>query len=179
MYSNSERGGVIGAILLVIGVMVLVAMVITVGAGLYLAHHVRVDAADGDHGKNVNVETPFGSVHVREDSTFDPKRFGVPVYPGAMLDSDHHKLAKVELNFGGDDSKQLALVAGEYTTADPIDKVREYYRQELPHWMISDNRHGKVDISFQEGGQKKIIVLEERSRGTRIKLVSIGEPAVN
>jgi hypothetical protein len=179
MHSNSERGGIVGTILLIMGVLVLAAMICTVGAGLYIAHHVRVEAIDSSHGKNVSVETPFGAIHVREDSQADLKRIGVPVYPGAVLDNDHHKLAKVELDFGADESKQLAVVAGEYTTPDPIDKVREYYRGELPHWMISDDHRGRVHISFHEGGYKKIIVLEPAGGGTRIKLASIGAPAVN
>ena len=39
----------------------------------------------GKHGETVNLETPFGSVRVREDDKVDPKRLGVPVYPGAVL----------------------------------------------------------------------------------------------
>jgi len=179
MHSNSERGGVVGAILLVLGSLVLVVMVALVGAGLYFAHHVHVSTAEGAHGGTVNVETPFGSVHVREDSKLDPKSFGVPVYPGAVLDTDHHKLASVELNFGDDDSRHLAVVTGEYTTSDPIEKVREYYRGELPHWLISNERHGRVHFSFTEGGHKKIVVIEDRHGRTRIVLVSIGEPAAN
>ncbi len=178
MHFQSERGGIIGAIMLVMGVLVLVAVVCTVGAGLYIANHVHVETAEGAHGKNVSVETPFGSVHVREDAQADLKRLGVPLYPGATPDHDHAKMAKVDLNFGSDD-KQLAVVAGEFTTSDPVSKVREYYRSELPHWMISDDHRGRVHFSFHEGGYKKIIVLESRGDGTRIKLVSIGEPAAN
>ena len=180
MRSRSERGGIVGAILLLVGVLVLVAVVCAVGIGCYFARHVRVETAEGARGKNVSVETPFGSVHVREDSQADLKRLGVPLYPGATPDTDRAKSAKVDLSFGSsDDSKQFAVVAGEYATADPIGKVREFYRGELPHWMVSSDRNGQVSFSFTEDGYQKIIVLECRDGGTRIKLVSIGEPAAN
>ena len=179
MHADSERGGVVATLFLMVGMVVLIAMVAVVGAGLYIAHNVRVSATEGDHGGRVSVETPFGSVRVREDSRVDPKSMGVPVYPGATLDGGHHKLASVELNFGEDQSKQLAVVAGEYFTNDSFAQVRDFYRGELPHWLISHDRHGKVCLSFTEGGYKKIVVLEDTHRGTLIKLASIGEPAAN
>jgi hypothetical protein len=179
MPSNSARGGALGAVLTVIGILVLVAMVGMVAGGLYIAHHVRVESSAGAHGHNVSIETPFGSMHVREDLKADPKRFGVPVYPGAVLAQDHHKLAKVEFNFGSDESQGFAIVAGEYTTSDPIEKVRQFYQGELPHWMVSDDHRGRVHFSFKEGGYQKIVVLERRGDTTRIALASIGAPASN
>jgi hypothetical protein len=178
MHRHSEKGGIIGAFLLILGILVLLAMVSVVAGGLYIAHHVRMSKAASSHGQNVDVETPFGSVHVREDGTIDPKRFGVPVYPGAVLREDHHKLANVELDFGSE-GKQVTVVAGEYTTPDSIEKVREFYRDELPHWMVSEDRHGGVKFSFTEGGHKRIVVLKHHGGYTSIALVSVGEPAVN
>lgn len=178
MHSHSERGGVIGSIFLVLGILALVAVVGIVSGGFYIARHVRVSTAEGLHGETVDVETPFGSVHVREDSRLNAKSFGVPIYPGAKLSHDHHKLANVELNFGSEE-REITLAAGEYVTPDSIDKVREFYRDELPHWMISTDRHGAVNFSFTEGGHKKIVVLKERGDMTLIALVSVGEPPAN
>lgn len=177
MRSHPERGGILGSILLVLGILVLITTVAIVAGGLYLARHVHVTASNGKHG-NVTVETPFGSMHVREDSKLDPKRLGVPIYPGAVVSNDGHRLATVELNFGSDD-KQFAVVAGEYTTPDPIEKVREFYRSELPHWMVSEEHHGHVQFSFTEGGYKRIVVLKERGGETRIGLASVGSPPTN
>ena len=178
MHSHSERGGVVGAILMVLGIGVLVVMVCVVAGGLYVAHHVRVSTAQGSRGETVDVETPFGSVHVREDAKLDPKSFGVPVYPGATLSDDHHKLAKVELNFGPDD-EVVTFAAGEYSTPDSIDKVRDFYSGELPHWLVTEDRHGAVHFSFTQGGHKRIVVIKERAGRTCIALASVGEPAVN
>lgn len=178
MRSHSERGGVIGSLLLILGILVLITMVAVVAGGLYIAHHVRVTASNTRQGEAVSIETPFGSVHVRDDNKLDPKRLGVPIYPGAVIRDDQHKLAKVELNFGNEENS-LAIVAGEYSTPDPIEKVREFYRGELPHWMVSEGPRGDVHFSFTEGGYKRMVVLTGRDGFTRIALVSIGQPAAN
>jgi len=175
---HPQRGGVVGSLLLILGILVLATVVTIVAGGIYLARNVHVTASKTQQGKDVTVETPFGSLNVREDARLDPKRLGVPLYPGAVLAQDHHKLAKVELNFGND-GQGLAIVAGEYTTPDSIDKVREFYRAELPHWMVSEGRHGDVHFSFTEGGYKRMVVLKERGGLTCIALVSIGAPAAN
>jgi hypothetical protein len=178
MRSHRERGGVLGSILLILGILCLVAVVAVVAGGLYIARHVHVTASEDKHGGAVSVETPFGSVHVREDSKMDPRRLGVPIYPGAVLREDNHKLASIELNFGSG-SKELAVVAGEYTTPDPIDKVREFYRGELPHWMVSEGRRGDVHFSFTEGGYKRMVILQQRDGVTTIGLAAVGAPAAN
>jgi hypothetical protein len=179
MKSRSERGGVIGAVLMVTGLMVLAVVLCVVAGGLYIAHNVRVTASDGARGQTVHIETPFGSMRVREDSRLDPRAMGVPVYPGAVLRNDHHKLASVQFESHNGDARELAVVAGEYTTPDPIARVREFYRAELPHWMVSQERHGKVCFSFTERGYKKMIALEERDGITHIALAALGEPAAN
>lgn len=178
MHSNPERGGVVGTVFLLLGILVLIAMVAVVAGGLYIAHNIRVNAERGRHGEAVSLETPFGSMRVREDSKLDPKQFGVPVYPGAVLREDHHKLASIELNFGSE-NKELAVVAGEYTTSDPVEKVREFYRGELPHWMVREDHHGAVHFSFTEGGQKKIVAISRRGGLTHIGLAFVGEPGAN
>ena len=178
MRSHPERGGILTSLLLVLGVLILAAMVAVVAGGIYVARNIHVTSSGGKHGETVNVETPFGSVRVREDDKVDPKRLGVPVYPGAVLREDRHKLASIELDFGSED-KELAVVAGEYTTPDPIETVRAFYRSELPNWVISEERHGEVHFSFSEGGHKRIVALKRRGGLTTIGLASVGAPVAN
>jgi hypothetical protein len=51
--------------------------------------------------KNVQVETPFGGIHVNTDQT-TASDLGLPVYPGAapVKDKDNNKSADVHLGFG-------------------------------------------------------------------------------
>ena len=78
----------------------------TVIVGLALAAgmagcRVNVDKDANGEDKNVQVDTPFGGVHVNTDQT-TAADLGLPVYPGAepVKGDDQHKSADVHLGFG-------------------------------------------------------------------------------
>lgn len=55
----------------------------------------------------------------------------------------------------------------------------DYYRTQLPNWMIINERAGAVRLELREGGYKRIIGIRERHDGTHIGVASVGEPASN
>jgi len=80
--------------------------------------------------KNVDIETPMGSLHVAKDA--DVRDVGLSVYPGARKkergDNDHDNNAHVNISsslFG------LKVVAIEYLSDDPPAKLVDYYKDEL------------------------------------------------
>jgi hypothetical protein len=175
MPRNPRRGGVIAGIMLTIllvGVLGIAALVTT---GLYVADHTRVTERSA-HGETT-VETPFGTVHVRENAKLDPKRMGVPVYPGAVRE-DTPTLASFHLDIG-DVHKGFALSAAHYRTSDSIDRVTDFYRDELPHWLVSQKENGCMQLSLTKHGYKRIVAIYEDDGETRIALASVGEPASN
>ncbi len=89
--------------------------------------HVDKDA-DGKE-KNVQVDTPFGGVHVNTDQT-TAADLGLPVYPGAEIvkDKDHDKSADVNMGFG---EWTLRVRAVNYATLDSQDKVTAFYKKAL------------------------------------------------
>ena len=178
MPHNHRRGGVVASILLTIFILGALAIAAVVATGLYIARNVRVTerTARGE----TTVETPFGSVRVR-DTRLDPAALGVPVYPGAVRRRGSHKLADFHLDFGGK-HKEFAVTAAEYRTDDRPEQVADFYRDKLPHWMVSQSSHGEwsgVQFSLQEGGHRKIIFIHEEDGETCIALASMGEPASN
>jgi hypothetical protein len=176
MSDNHRRGGALAAIVLTVLILGMLTISALVATGLYVAHNIRMTDRTG-RGETT-VETPFGSVHVRESAAFDAKRMGVPVYPGAVRRRDRHKLASVHLDFG-DAHKEFSVVAAEYRTYDSLDRVAEFYRNELPHWMFSQKRHGGMQLELTEGGYRKMVAIYEDEGETRIALASVGEPASN
>ncbi len=84
--------------------------------------------ANGDE-KNVQIDTPFGGVHVNTDQ-MTAADLGLPVYPGAELikDDDKHKSADVHMGFG---EWQLRVRAVSYGTPDAQDKVVAFYKKAL------------------------------------------------
>jgi hypothetical protein len=105
-----------------------------VGAGLAASLvlagcRVNVDKDENGREKKVQVDTPFGGVHVNTDQT-SATDLGLPLYPGAELvtDDDKHKSADVHLGFG---EWQLRVKAVSYGTPDSREKVAAFYKKAL------------------------------------------------
>jgi hypothetical protein len=166
--------GVLIALLVLIGLAVAGAVL----GGLYLAHNVRVEKSEFGRGKWVEVSTPFGSVRVQESGRLDPVKAGIPVYPGATTEELESKSVSVELDFGSE-HKEVTFIGAHYATDDPVDKVVEFYRKELPHWIVAHKGHARFQMQYSEQGYKRFIGIRERHGHTRITLAQVGEaPAI-
>jgi len=88
-----------------------------------------VDKDANGQEKNVQVDTPFGGVHVNTDQ-ITAADLGLPVYPGAEIvkDKDHDKSADVNMGFG---EWTLRVRAVNYATVDSQDKVTAFYKKAL------------------------------------------------
>jgi hypothetical protein len=85
-------------------------------------------------GKNDNVDigTPFGSMHVKTNAGADTSAIGLAVYPGAIPvkddgDKDSNS-ADINMSFG---SFHLGVKAASFQTPDQQDKVLAFYRKDL------------------------------------------------
>lgn len=90
--------------------------------------NVKKDAEGKD--KNVDINTPFGGIHVNNNA--DVRDTGLPVYPGARAkeksESGDEKSANVSIStsaFG------LKVVAVEYRSDDSPSKLVAYYQDQL------------------------------------------------
>jgi hypothetical protein len=90
---------------------------------------VHVDKDANGQEKTVQVDTPFGGVHVNTDQV-SASDLGLPVYPGAepVRGDDKHKSADVHLGFG---EWQLRVRAVTYATPDTQDQVVAFYKKAL------------------------------------------------
>ena len=90
---------------------------------------VHVDKGTNGEDKTVQVDTPFGGVHVNTDQV-SAADLGLPVYPGAdqVKNDDKHKSADVHLGFG---EWQLRVRAVSYETSDNKDQVAAFYKKAL------------------------------------------------
>jgi len=89
--------------------------------------HTEKDANGED--KNVQVDTPFGGIHVNTDQT-TAADLGLPAYPGAtaVKGDDKHKSADVHLGFG---DWELRVRAVSYEASDSQEKVTAFYKKAL------------------------------------------------
>ncbi len=97
-----ERGGILAWLVIC---FLLVSALLAMG-GLFFVHSIKVRQA----GNDVQVETPFGSVHVQHGGNGQP--VGIPLYPGAKP-RGRGENGSVDLSeiFG---DKDLHIVAGKW-----------------------------------------------------------------
>ncbi|WP_263350951.1 hypothetical protein [Acidicapsa acidisoli] len=105
---------------------------------------VNVDKDANGKEKKVQVDTPFGGVHVNTDQT-SAADLGLPLYPGAepVTDDDKHKSADVHLGFG---EWQLRVKAVSYSTPDSQEKVAAFYKKALTRFGDVITCHGNSPI---------------------------------
>ncbi|MFP5250569.1 MAG: hypothetical protein ACLGP3_12170 [Acidobacteriota bacterium] len=89
--------------------------------------HVNKDASGQE--KNVQIDTPFGGMHVDTNQT-TAADLGLPAYPNAQIyrDSDNDKSANVHMGFG---EWEMRVQVVNYTTPDSQDKVVAFYKKAL------------------------------------------------
>jgi hypothetical protein len=106
----------------------LFACALAVAAGIS-ACRIHVDKDAKGQEKTVQVDTPFGGVHVNTDQ-ISATDLGLPVYPGAeqVRDNDKHKSADVHMGFG---EWQLRVRAVSYQTSDSREQVTAFYKKAL------------------------------------------------
>ena len=82
---------------------------------------IHVDKTANGEDKNIQVDTPFGGIHVSTDQT-TAADLGLPVYPGAEIvkDKDNDKSADIHMGFG---EWQLRVKVVNYSSPDSQDKV--------------------------------------------------------
>jgi hypothetical protein len=172
-----QRGGILFGLLL----SGLAGLCLLVVGGIYLASNIRVHTAERAGGADVSIETPAGHLTMRAHERAGSAATGVPLYPGARKTGDSHGGDAVFewSSSNGKDNHGFAVSASEMVTDDPLEKVVDYYKTQLPDWVIVHERTGAMRMELAEGGYKRIIGIRERHDGTHIGVASVGEPASN
>jgi len=160
--------------------------------------NVKKDAQGQD--KNVDIDTPFGGIHVNQKA--DVRDTGLPVYPGARPkekdDEGDEKSANVNIStsaFG------LKVVVVDFSSDDPPSKVVSYYQEQLKkygkvlechtshgttynahhdHHGDSDelkcdgDNHGQtVELKVGTESNQHIVSIEPQAKGSDFKLVYV------
>ena len=104
---------------------------------------INVDKDANGKDKKVQIDTPFGGIHVDTDKT-TALDVGLPVYPGAqMVRNKDHKSVDVHMGFG---NWEMRVRAVSYTTPDSQDKVLAFYKKALGSYgnVITCQNHQPV-----------------------------------
>jgi hypothetical protein len=121
---------------------------------------INVKKDDKGQDKKVDIETPVGGIHVSKGA--DARDTGLPIYPGARQKDDdengEEKSANVNISAGFFGVK---VVAVEFLSDDPPEKVTAYYKDHLKKYGTilechTTNRHGDAgDVNVHVGKDDK------------------------
>jgi hypothetical protein len=128
---------------------------------LLSACSVDVKNHNGDGSDKVDISTPLGGIHVDENA--DARDAGLPVYPGARpkpkTNDGDKKSANVNMSVFG---FGLRVVALEYLSDDPPEKIVAYYNDQLKRFgnvLQCHNRVFKIDDDIPGIGSEKGFVV--------------------
>lgn len=186
---NTDRPQLIAALLLVAAVALFAT-----GCGV----HVNDSEKSSGEKKNVDIETPIGSLHVRKEA--DAGDVGLDVYPGAQTAEDkEHDNANISLGSGAFGVK---IIATHYRTPDPADKVVSFYEKQLgkygsvlncPNGIVekhdsntpkdeeircedhpnSSRVPGEVDLAVGTTSRQHVVHVKPDGKGAKFELVYI------
>jgi hypothetical protein len=174
---DSRRGGILVGLLL----SARAGLCLLIFGAIYLASNIRVHTAERANGADVSIDTPAGHLSLRAHDRAGSIAAGIPLYPGARKTTDSNGGDAV-IQWSSSNGKEdhgFAVSASETVTGDPLDKVVDFYKTQLPDWVVIHDRTGATRIELAEGGYKRIVAIRERHDGTHIGVASVGEPASN
>jgi len=125
-----------------------------------------VIAQDSDsHDKNLDVRSSIGDLHVGKDA--DARKAGLPLYPGAQLQSDKENSDQANLSLLTD-AFGVKLVVAKYQSDDAPAKVLDFYRDKLKKYgkvleCHSQKHGGDVDVDGEDTRNAKELKCGEDS----------------
>jgi hypothetical protein len=150
-------------ILIVVGGLVLLGVLGLGAAGFIawrVAKHSKVETRDG----SVHVETPFGTVDSSEDPADVSRNLGVELYPGASVVKGSATTASV----GSMHTSSVAL-----ETDDPVEKVAEFYREQLPSANYSGSQNGQYTIVSGDSHNAITVTIMSAGGNTKIQIANV------
>ena len=135
---------------------------------------INVKKNENGEDKKVDIQTPIGGLHVSKNA--DVRDVGLPVYPGARKkekDKDgDEKSANVNISSG---LFGLKVVAIEYESDDPPEKLISYYTDQLKKYGTvlecrRNNHDDDVEMNPRHSNDSKQLKCQGNNKGDDIEL---------
>jgi hypothetical protein len=92
----------------------------------------HIDEHKSSKGDNVDISTPFASMHVKTDQEANVAGIGLTQYPGSVPVKEHedkdNDAADINMSFG---DFHLMVKAASFQTGDSAAKVEAFYRKDM------------------------------------------------
>ena len=171
-----------------------------------LATGCRVSSHENGRNKNVDIGTPFGSMHVKTNGAANLAGLGITLYPGAAPyeEKDHGGSADVNMSFG---DFHLGVKAASFLSHDSEEQVLAFYKKDLARYgdvlecqgkaatgkvkrtsqglscdEDDDSAQGRVhagsgpELRAGSPQHQHIVAVESKDGGTKIGLVALDLP---
>jgi hypothetical protein len=160
---NSPRNAVLNAAAL-LGCLVAGSVLAAGIAGC----RVQVDKGPNGEDKKVQVDTPFGGIHVNTDDT-TAADLGLPVYPGADIvkDKDNDKSADIHMGFG---EWELRVKVVNYSTSDGQDKVVAFYKKALTRYGDVIACQGNTPVGTPTVTSEGLTCADDKNNTTTVQI---------
>ena len=151
-------------------------IIIFVAVLVMSACSINVKKNENGEDKKVDIQTPIGGLHVSKNA--DVRDTGLPVYPGARKkekDNDgDEKSANVNISSG---FFGLKVVAIEYESDDPPEKLISYYTDQLKKYGNVLECHGSskdkdddVEVNPHHSKDSNKLKCEGDNKGNKVEL---------
>lgn len=129
---------------------------------------VQVDKGPNGEDKKVQVDTPFGGIHVNTDQT-TAADLGLPIYPGAQVveGKDKDKSADVHMGFG---DWELRVKVVHYNAPDDQDKVVAFYKKALTRYGDVITCQGKTPVGTPTETSEGLTCADDKDNTTTVQV---------
>lgn len=156
-------------------------------------------------GDNVEIGTPFGSMHVKTNDDANTAEIGITPYPGAVPYKDNQNdtdSADVNMSFG---SFHLGVRAASYKTQDGQSQVVAFYKKDLARYgdvlecrdnepvgeptrtaqgLTCEDQHkhnvqvsdSEIELRTGSPDHQHIVAITPKDGGTKIGMVNVDLP---
>jgi hypothetical protein len=154
-------------ILIVVGVIVLIGILGIASVGFF-AYRVAKSAHVTQHGDNVKVETPFGTVESSKDPAKAAEELGVDIYPGAEV----QKNGAASATFGN-----IHTVSASFESSDSLDKVCDFYKTKFPNAMTTSSDQNRCTIVSNDNKNMITVNIEANGDTTKFQITNVSKKA--
>src|SRR5271165_7619288 len=141
--------------------IILIIVAVIIGLGIlgiatvgFIGYRIAKSAHVTQHGDQVKVETPFGSVETSKDPEQVAKDLGVDVHPGAQV----QKNGTATVTFGN-----MHTVTASFESTDSGDKVCDFYKSRFPAASVTSSDPNRCSIIA--GDQKNMTTINVQGDG--------------
>lgn len=145
----------------VLALIPFLAFAIAFGAGAVFLFVFLRGARTTVQGDAVHIESRLGTFDLKPNQQADPELAALLQYPGALHCNAAAAEYKIDVAFG---KREFHSVNTSFWTPDPVSRVCEYYRRELPQWVEDSDDAAYALSDHSTGSERKIRVFRKGDR---------------